>query len=123
MKIQYNKKEIIAAARYILENNPSSRTPSDIPNTNRGYQPERGLVDDILGNIRTVARENKEVFEAIQRQLAAGHTDVAPLWQKWIEVLGVGGYWIIANIEGDVISIAIAVTPWFGDYACTEEDI
>lgn len=123
MKIQYNKNEIIAAARYLLENNPSSRIPSDIPNTNRGYQPERGLVDDILSNMRTVAKENKEVFEAIQRQLAFGHKDVAPLWQKWIEVLGVGGYWIIANIENDVIKIAIAVTPWFGDYSCTEEDI
>lgn len=123
MKILYNKNEIIAAARYILENKPSSKIPSEIPYTDRGYLPERGLVDEMLRNIRTVAKENKEVFEAIQRQLAAGHKDVAPLWQKWIEVLGVGGYWIIANIEGDVINIAIAVTPWFGDYSCTEEDI
>ncbi len=123
MKIQYNKNEIIAAAKYILENNPSSEVPSEIPYTNRGYRPDRGLVDDILGNIRMVAKENKEVFETIQRQLAAGHTDVAPLWQKWIEVLGVGGYWIIAEIEGDAINFTIAVSPWFGDYLGVEEEI
>jgi hypothetical protein len=123
MKIQFNKNEIIAAARYILEHKPSSKTPSEIPRTNRGYLPERGLVDDILGNIRNLAKENKAVFEAIQKKLASGQNDVAPLWQKWIEVMGVGGYWIIANIEGDTINIAIAVTPWFGEYALSEEII
>ena len=123
MKIRYNKNEIIAAARYILEHKPSSKTPSQIPYTNRGYLPERGMVDDILGNIRSLAKENKEVFEAIQKKLAAGQSDVAPLWQKWIEVMGVGGYWIIANIEADAMQIAISVTPWFGDFAIVEEEI
>lgn len=123
MKIQYNKNEIIAAARYILENKPSSKIPSDIPHTERGYFPERGLVDEILRNLRELAKENKAVFEAVQQKLAAGKTDVAPVWQKWVEVLGVGGYWIIANMEGTTINFAIAVTPWFGDYVCTQEEI
>lgn len=123
MKIQYNKNEVIAAARYILENKPSARIPSEIPRTDRGYLPERGEVDDILRNMRTLAKENREVFEAVQRKLAAGNSDVAPIWQKWIEVLGVGGYWIIANMEGSTINLAIAVSPWFGDYLLTEEEI
>jgi hypothetical protein len=123
MKIQYNKNEVVAAARYILENKPSSKLPSEIPYTDRGYQPERGHVDEILRNIRTLAKENREVFEAVQIALAAGDANVAPVWQKWIEVLGVGGYWIIANMEGDTINFAIAVSPWFGEYNCTEEEI
>lgn len=123
MKIQYNKNEVIAAARYILENNPSSKIPSDIPNTDRGYLPERGLVDEILRNIRVLAKKNKEVFEAAQQKPGAGNTNVDPIWQKWVEVLGIGGYWIIANIEGSTINCAIAVTPWFGAYVCTQEEI
>jgi hypothetical protein len=123
MIIQYNKNEVIAAARFILENKPSTRVSSDIPNTDRGYRPERGQVDSIFGNIRLLAKENKDVFEAIQKKLAAGNMDVAPLWQKWIEVMGVGGYWIIANIEGDRISFTIAVSPWFGDSLPIQEEI
>jgi hypothetical protein len=123
MKIQYNKNEIIAAARYLLENNPSSKIPSEIPYTDRGYLPERGHVDDILNNMRVLAKENKEVFEAVQHKLAAGDKNVDRLWQKWIEVLGVGGYWIIANMQGSTINLAIAVSPWFGDYLSVEEDI
>ncbi len=123
MKIQYNKNEVIAAARYIIENKPSAKMPSAIPQTARGYLPERGHVDEILKNIRDLAKENKGVFEAVQRELAAGKTNVAPLWQKWIEVLGVGGYWVIANIENDTINFVIAVTPWFGDYLGVEEEI
>ena len=123
MKIQYNKNEVIAAARYIVENKPSSKVPSQIPYTDRGYLPERGEVDDILKNIRGLAKENKDVFKAIQQKLAAGDTDVESLWQKWVEVLGVGGYWIIAEIEGNTINFAIAVSPWFGDYLGIEEEI
>lgn len=123
MKIQYNKNEIIAAARYIVENKPSSKIPSEIPHTDRGYFPERGQVDDILRNIRDLAKENKKVFEAVQQKLASGITNVDPLWQKWVEVLGVGGYWIIANIEGSTINFAIAVSPWFGDYLCIQEEV
>lgn len=123
MIIQYNKNEVIAAARYILENKPSSGIPSNIPHTDRGYLPERGHVDEILGNIRRLARENKEVFAAVQRKLAAGDTNVDPVLQKWVEVLGVGGYWIIANIEGDTIHFAIAVSPWFGDALNIQEEI
>ncbi|MDO8313531.1 MAG: hypothetical protein Q7T25_16490 [Sideroxyarcus sp.] len=123
MKIQYNKNEVIATARYILENKPSSKIPSNIPLTDRGYLPERGHVDEILRNIRHLAKENKEVFEAVQQKLAAGNTNVAPLLQKWVEVLGVGGYWIIANMEGSTINFAIAVSPWFGDHLGTQEEI
>ncbi len=123
MKIQYNKNEIIAAARYIVEHKPSSKMPSNIPQTNRGYLPERGHVDEILRNLRVLAKENKEVFEAVQQKLASGNTNVDTIWQKWVEVLGVGGYWIIANIEGNTINFAIAVSPWFGDYVCTQEEI
>ncbi len=123
MKILYNKNEVVAAARYIVENKPSSKNPSQIPYTDRGFLPERGEVDDILRNIRGLAKENKAVFEAIQQKLASGDTNVAPLWQKWVEVLGVGGYWIIAEIEGDTLNFAIAVSPWFGDFLGVEEEI
>lgn len=123
MKIQYNKNEVLAAARFILENKPSSQIPSDIPHTDRGYRPDRGHVDEILLNIRSLAKENKEVFESVQKKLAAGDANVAPLWQKWIEVLGVGGYWLIANIEGGAIKFSIAVTPWFGDNLPVEEEV
>jgi hypothetical protein len=123
MKILYNKNEVIAAARFIVENSPSSEVPSQIPYTDRGFRPDRGEVDDILRNLRDLAKENKEVFEAIQQKLASGDTNVAPLWQKWIEVLGVGGYWIIAEIEGDAINFRIAVSPWFGDDLGVEEEI
>lgn len=123
MKIQYNKNEVIAAARYIVENKPSSKIPSQIPYTDRGYLPERGEVDEILRNIRTLAKENKEVFEAVRRKLAFGDTKVEPLSQKWVEVLGVGGYWVIAEIEGDAINFSVAVSPWFGDFRGIEEEI
>jgi len=123
MKIQYNKNEIIAAARYILENSPSSKIASDIPHTERGYMPERGHVDDILENIRTLAKKNADVYAAAQQALASGQTDVAQIWNKWVEVMGVGGYWIIAAIEGDTMNIAIAVSPWFGEYHSTFEEI
>jgi hypothetical protein len=123
MKIQYNKNEVIAAARFLLENKPSSKIPSDIPRTDRGYLPERGHVDEILGNIRALAKENKAVFEAVQKRLAVGDTNVNALWQKWVEVLGVGGYWLIANIEGEAINFTIAVTPWFGDALNIQEEI
>lgn len=123
MQIKYNKNEVIAAARYILENKPSSKISSQIPHTDRGYLPERGHVDAILGNIRGLARKNKEEFEAIRKKLAAGEINADPLWKKWIEVLGIGGYWIIANIEGDSIKFAIAVSPWFGDALGIEEEI
>ncbi|MFZ2162182.1 MAG: hypothetical protein WAW02_08200 [Sideroxyarcus sp.] len=123
MKIQYNKNEVIAAARFILENKPSARVSSEIPRTDRGYLPERGHVDEILGNIRHLAKENKTVFEAVQQKLAAGDKNVAPVWQKWVEVLGVGGYWIIADMEGSTINFAIAVSPWFGDPLNIEEEI
>lgn len=123
MKILYNRNEVIAAARYIVENRPSSKIPSQIPYTDRGFLPERGEVDDILSNLRDLAKENKEVFEAIQQKLASGDTNVDPLWQKWIEILGVGGYWIIAEIEGNAINFTIAVSPWFGDYLGVEEEI
>jgi hypothetical protein len=123
MKIQYNKNEVIAAARFLLENKPSSQSPSDIPRTDRGYLPERGHVDEILLNIRALAKENKAVFEAVQKRLAAGDTNVNALWQKWVEVLGVGGYWLIANVEGEAINFAIAVTPWFGDPLNIQEEI
>jgi hypothetical protein len=123
LKIKYNKNEVIAAARHILEKKPSSQITSQIPQTDRGYQPERGHVDEILGNIRELAKENKKEFEAVQQKLAAGETNVEPLLQKWIEVLGVGGYWIIAEIEGDAINFTIAVSPWFGEYRGVEEEI
>lgn len=123
MKIQYNKNEVLATARYILANKPSSRIPSDIPNTDRGYLPERGHVDEILRNMRELAKENKEVFEAVQKKLVAGDTNVAPVWQKWIEVLGVGGYWLIAEMEGSTMNFAIAVSPWFGDNLIVQEEI
>ena len=123
MIIQYNKNEVIAAARYILENKPSSKVPSDIPHTDRGYLPERGHVDEILRNIRNLAKENKEVFESVQQQLAAGNANVDPVWQKWVEVLGMGGYWIIADMEGSTINFAIAVSPWFGDALNIQEEI
>jgi hypothetical protein len=80
-------------------------------------------VDEILRNIRDLAKKDKAVFEAVQQKLAAGETNVAPVWQKWIEVLGVGGYWIIAEIEGDTIHFAIAVSPWFGDALNVQEEI
>ncbi len=123
MKIQYNKNEVLAAARYILENKPSAQIPSDIPHTDRGYRPDRGQVDEILRNIRELAKENKEVFEAVQRRLASGDTNVAPVWQKWIEVLGVGGYWLIADMEGDTMKFAVAVSPWFGESLNIQEEI
>jgi len=123
MIIQYNKNEVIAAARFILENKPSSKIPSEIPHTDRGYLPERGQVDEILRNIRDLAKKDKAVFEDVQQKLAAGETNVAPVWQKWIEVLGVGGYWIIAEIEGDTIHFAIAVSPWFGGVLNVQEEI
>jgi hypothetical protein len=123
MKIQYNKNEVIAAARFILENKPSAKISSEIPRTDRGYLPERGHVDEILGNIRTLAKENKGIFEAVQQKLATGDTNLDPILQKWIEVLGVGGYWIIADIEGSTINFAIAVSPWFGDPLNIQEEI
>jgi hypothetical protein len=121
MKILYNKNEIIAAARYIAENNPSLKVPSQIPHTDRGFQPVRGEVDEILGNMRNLAKENKAVFEAVQKKLAAGDENVNTVLQKWIEVLGVGGYWIIAEIEDDAVLFAIAVSPWFGEDLIVEE--
>ncbi len=123
MKIKYNKNEVIAAARYIVEHKPSSKAPSNIPLTARGYLPERGQVDEILRNIRYLAKENKDVFESVQQKLATGQTQVAPILQKWIEVLGIGGYWIIANLEGSTIKFVIAVSPWFGDDLVVEEEI
>jgi hypothetical protein len=123
MKIQYNKNEVIAAARYIVENKPSSKIPSLIHHTDRGYLPERGEVDEILDNIRGLANTNKEVFETFQQKLASGDPNVFPLWKKWIEVMGVGGYWIIAEIEGKTIKFSVAVSPWFGDYLGIEEEI
>ena len=123
MIIQYNKNEVVAAARFILENKPSSKIPSEIPHTDRGFLPERGQVDEILRNIRDLAKKDKKVFETVQQKLAAGETNVAPVWQKWIEVLGVGGYWIIAEIEGDTIHFAIAVSPWFGGVLNVQEEI
>lgn len=123
MKIQYNKNEVIAAARFILQNKPSSQVPSDIPRTDRGYLPERGEVDEILQNIRFLAKENKKEFEAVQKRISEGNTNATPVWQKWIEVLGVGGYWIVASMEGDMMNFAIAVTPWFGDNLPVQEEI
>jgi hypothetical protein len=123
MKIQYNKNEVIAAARFIVGNKPSSKIPSHIPQTDRGYLPERGEVDEVLTNIRELAKENKKVFEAVQQKLASGDANVETIMQKWVEVLGVGGYWIIAEIEGQTINFAIAVSPWFGDYLGVEEEI
>ncbi len=123
MKIKYNKNEVIAAARYIVEHKPSSKSPSNIPLTARGYLPERGQVDEILRNIRYLAKENKDVFESAQNKPALGQTKVAPILQKWIEVLGIGGYWIIANLEGSTIKFVIAVSPWFGDDLVVEEEI
>jgi hypothetical protein len=123
MKILFNKNEVVATAQYIVENNPRSKAPSLIPHTDRGYQPVRGEVDEILKNIRNLAQENKGVFEAVQKQLAAGDTDITPLMQKWIEVLGVGGYWIIAEIQDDAINFALAVSPWFGEDLILEEKI
>lgn len=123
MKIQYDKNEVIAAARYIVENKPSARAPSEIPHTDRGFQPERGHVDVILENMRTLARENEKVYLAVQQSLAAGNSNVDRLWSKWIEVLGVGGYWIIANIEEDTIKFVIAVSPWFGSPLNIHEEI
>jgi hypothetical protein len=123
MKIQYNKNEIIAAARFIMENNPSAKIPSHIPHTDRGYQEERGHVTGILDNMRNLAKENAKVYEAVQKSIAAGDHNIDRIWSKWVEVLGVGGYWIIANIENTTIKFAIAVTPWFGEYTCTSEDI
>ncbi|MEK7811643.1 MAG: hypothetical protein AAB278_07495, partial [Pseudomonadota bacterium] len=79
MKIKYNKNEVIAAARYIVEHKPSSKSPSNIPLTARGYLPERGQVDEILRNIRYLAKENKDVFESAQNKPALGQTKVAPI--------------------------------------------
>ena len=123
MKIQYNKNEVIAAARYLLENKPSAKIPSEISRTDRGYLPERGHVDEILRNMRELAKANKKVFEAVQKKLAAGDTNVAPVWQKWIEILGVGGYWLIAEMEGSTMNFEIAVSPWFGDNLIVQEEI
>jgi hypothetical protein len=123
MKIQYNKNEIIAAARFILEKNPSAKTPSHIPHTDRGYHAERGYVDEILKHIRLLAKENEKVYESVQKSLLAGDKNVDRLWSKWVEVLGIGGYWLIANIEGSSIHFAIAVSPWFGEYNSIEEEI
>jgi hypothetical protein len=121
MKILFNKNEVVATAQYIVENNPRSNSPSLIPHTDRGYQPIRGEVDEILTNIRNLARENRCVFEAIQQKRAAGNTDINPLLQKWIEVLGVGGYWIISEIQDDAIDFRLAVSPWFGEAQIIEE--
>lgn len=123
MKIIFNKNEVVATAQYIVANNPRAKTPSQIPHTERGYQPVRGEVDDILKNMRNLARENRAVFEAVQKRLAAGDTGISTLLQKWIEVLGVGGYWIIAEIEDDAINLTLAVSPWFGEDLIVEEDI
>ncbi|MBU0689542.1 MAG: hypothetical protein KJ850_05090 [Gammaproteobacteria bacterium] len=123
MKILFNKNEVVATAQYIVDNNPRSNAPSLIPHTDRGYQPVRGEVDEILNNIRTLARKNKDAFNAVQQQRAAGDTDCNPLLQEWIEVLGVGGYWIIAEVEDDAINFALAVSPWFGEDLIIEEDI
>jgi len=123
MKIQYNKNEIIAAARFIIENNPSATVPSQIPHTDRGFQIERGHVSAILNNIRTLAKENAKVYADVQKSIAAGDSNVDRIWTKWVEVMGVGGYWIISNIEDTNINFAVAVTPWFGEYVCTYEEI
>jgi hypothetical protein len=123
MKIQYNKNEIIAAARFIIENNPSAKVSSHIPHTDRGYQEERGHVSAILNNIRSLAKDNAKVFAEVQESIAAGDTKVDQIWSKWVEVKGVGGYWIISNIEDNIINFAVAVTPWFGEYLCTYEEI
>jgi hypothetical protein len=123
MKIVYNKNEVIAAAHFIAENNPSRKIPSLIPHTDRGYQPVRGEVDEILANMRNLANENRAVFDEVQQKLDAGSTDVTTILQKWVEVLGVGGYWIIAEIEDHTILFAIAVSPWFGEDLIVEEEI
>jgi hypothetical protein len=123
MKIQYDKNEVIAAARYIVENKPSASAPSEIPHTDRGFEPERGYVDAILENMRALARENAKVYLAVQQSLAAGNSNVDQLWSKWVEVLGVGGYWIIANFEEDTIKFAITVSPWFGTPKNIHEEI
>ncbi|MDP1636119.1 MAG: hypothetical protein Q8L69_15740 [Gallionellaceae bacterium] len=124
MKIQYNKNEVIAAARYLVDNKPSARISSEIPNTARGYLPERGYVDDILKSIRDVAKENLKAYEAAPQNLAGGNRDADHMRPKWVEVLGVGGYWIIADmVNADIMNITIAVTPWFGEYNCTFEEI
>ena len=123
MIILYNKNQVIAAARFILENKPSSKILSHIHHTDRGYLPHRGEVNEILRNIRALAEANRNVFETVQQTPATDKTKVNPLSQKWIEVLGVGGYWIIANIEGMAIKFSIAVSPWFGDYLCIKEEI
>ncbi|MDD2699811.1 MAG: hypothetical protein PHH36_01105 [Sideroxydans sp.] len=123
MKILYNKNEVIAAAHFIAENNPSRKVPSLIPHTDRGYAPVRGEVDEILTNMRNLAKENRAVFEEVQQRLAAGEANVNTVLEKWIEVLGVGGYWIIAEIEDHTILFAIAVSPWFGEDMIVEEDI
>ncbi|GAB5605582.1 hypothetical protein [Sideroxyarcus sp. TK5] len=123
MKILYDKNEVIAAARYIVANKPSAKDPSEIPHTDRGFNLERGHVDAILKNMRALARENEKVYLAVQQSLAAGNSNVDLLWSKWVEVLGVGGYWIIANIEEGTIQFAIAVSPWFGDPMDIEEEI
>lgn len=121
MKITYDKNEVIAAARYILENIPSTKIPSEIPHTDRGYQPERGYVGAILDNIRALARTNAKVYETVQRSPDSGGKCVA--WRKWIEVVGVGGYWIIANIGDQSMDIKIAISPWFGDKMLIEEEV
>jgi len=121
MKITYDKNEVIAAARYILENNPSTRIPSEIPHTDRGYQPERGYVGAILDNIRALAKTNAKVYEAAQRSPTSG--DKCVVLSKWIEVVGVGGYWIIANIEDHAMDIKIAISPWFGEQLLVDEEI
>jgi hypothetical protein len=123
MNIQYDKNEVIAAARYIVKNKPSASVSSEIPHTDRGFQPERGHVDAILKNMRSLAKENEKVYLATQQSLAAGNSNVDQLWSKWVEVLGVGGYWIIANIEEDTIQFAIAVSPWFGSPMNIHEEI
>ncbi|HEY0665316.1 MAG TPA: hypothetical protein VGD24_04560 [Gallionella sp.] len=121
MKITYDKNEVIAAARYILENNPSTKIPSEIPHTARGYQPERGYVGAILDNIRTLAKNNAKVYEAAQRTLASA--DKCVVWCQWIEVIGVGGYWIIANVEDHTMDVKIAISPWFGEPQLVEEEV
>ena len=123
MKISYNKQEIIAAAKYIVENNPSSKNPSHIPHTDRGVEAVRGFVNVILENIRRLAKENEKVFDAVQKSLAAGNPNVDSIWSKWVEVLGIGGYWIIANMEGDSMNFSIAVSPYFGEYSITAEEV
>ncbi len=73
--------------------------------------------------MRNLAKENRAAFEEAQQKLAAGDADVNTVLQKWVEVLGVGGYWIIAEIEDHAILFAIAVSPWFGEDLIVEEEL